>query len=57
VTKTDDIRQPSTNQSVNDDHYRDYLRAKIERGLRDVEAGRVVELEAAKRRVFTMSGP
>jgi predicted transcriptional regulator len=39
------------NASLEDIQYHIYVREKIERGLRDVEAGRVVDQNEAKRRM------
>jgi predicted transcriptional regulator len=39
------------NASLEDIQYHIYVREKIERGLRDVEAGRVVDQDEAKRRM------
>jgi hypothetical protein len=42
--------------SLEDVQYHIYVREKIERGLRDVEAGRVVEQDEAKRRMAKWLG-
>jgi hypothetical protein len=39
------------NASLEDIQYHIYVREKIERGLRDVEAGRIVDQDEAKRRM------
>jgi hypothetical protein len=42
--------------SLEDIQYHIYVREKIERGLRDVEAGRAVEQDEAKRRMAKWLG-
>ena len=42
--------------SLEDIQYHIYVREKIERGLRDVEAGRVVDQDEAKRRMAKWLG-
>jgi predicted transcriptional regulator len=42
--------------SLEDIQYHIYVREKLERGLRDAEAGRVVEQEEAKRRMAKWLG-
>jgi hypothetical protein len=44
------------NASLEDIQYHIYVREKIERGLRDVEAGRVVDQDEAKRRMAKWLG-
>jgi hypothetical protein len=44
------------NVSLEDIRYQIYIREKIERGLRDVEAGRVVDQDEAKRRMAKWLG-
>jgi hypothetical protein len=44
------------NASREDIQYHIYVREKIERGLRDVEAGRVVDQDEAKRRMAKWLG-
>ncbi len=44
------------NASLEDIQYHIYVREKIERGLRDVEAGRVVDQDEAKRRMARWLG-
>jgi predicted transcriptional regulator len=43
--------------SLEDIQYRITVRSRIERGLRDVEAGRVVDQDEAKRRMAKWLGP
>ena len=43
--------------SLEDIQYHIYVREKIEHGLRDVEAGRVVDQAEAKRRMAKWLGP
>ena len=42
--------------SLEDIQYHIYVREKIERGLRDVEAGRIVDQDEAKRRMAKWLG-
>jgi hypothetical protein len=51
-----DSRRPSDNASLEDIQCHIYVREKIERGLRDVEAGRVVDQDQAKRRMAKWPG-
>jgi predicted transcriptional regulator len=44
------------NASLEDTQYHIYVGEKIERGLRDVEAGRVVDQDEAKRRMTKWLG-
>ena len=44
------------NASLEDIQYHIYVREKIERGLRDVESGRVVDQDEAKRRMAKWLG-
>jgi hypothetical protein len=44
------------NASLEDIQYHIYVREKIERGLRDVEAGRLVDQDEAKRRMAKWLG-
>jgi predicted transcriptional regulator len=44
------------NASLEDIQHHIYVREKIERGLRDVEAGRVVDQDEAKRRMAKWLG-
>jgi predicted transcriptional regulator len=44
------------NASLEDIQYHIYVREKIERGLRDVEGGRVVDQDEAKRRMAKWLG-
>lgn len=44
------------NASLQDIQYHIYVREKVERGLRDVEAGRVVDQEEAKQRMAKWLG-
>ena len=44
------------NASLEDIQYHIYVREKVERGLRDVEAGRVVDQDEAKRRMARWLG-